>query len=455
MQLQTAEATRIYNGPIVTKGQALAESLTAIREFNEKLGKENAEVGIAAGQSAQTAALIVACLSGIIAVLIVVLTLVRVARPLTKLTAAMEDMAQGNLDRTVPYLENGDETGGIGRALQAIKQAIARRSEEEAAAQMAVQNQVVSGLAAGLSSLRDGKLDCRIGAAFPPQYEELRADFNQTVDALAEVISQVLERSQNVRVGASEIASAAVDLSNRTESQAASLEESSAAVRQLTESVQDTAQTAQDAKTVAERASQDAGNGGQMMAQAVSAIEEIARSSQRMGENVSLIDGIAFQTNLLALNAGVEAARAGESGKGFAVVANEVRALAQRSADAASEITNMIKASEQEVSDGVRLIGQTQTALEAIVQHTAILSEKIATIASSCGDQSTAIGQVNIVVSDMDRITQQNAALVEESTAASQQLSMAASSLLELVAHFDLGSGGAAHHFRQSPRLAA
>jgi methyl-accepting chemotaxis protein len=455
LQTETAAATQAFNSELAPKGAALADALTAIRDFNEKLGKDAGNAGLASGESEQTTAMVVAAISGVIALLVIAFTFARVARPLAGLTAAMEDMASGNLDRDVPYLHNGDEIGGIGRALQAIKDAIARRTREEAEARLEVQQRMVGGLATGLSDLRDGKLDCRIEHAFPPEYEGLRHDFNQTVEALAAVIAEVVQGAQNVRTGASEIASAASDLSGRTESQAAALEESAAAVRQLTESVCDTARTAGEARLVAGDASKDAGQSGDMMVRAVAAIEEIARSSARMGEIVSLIEGIAFQTNLLALNAGVEAARAGESGKGFAVVANEVRALAQRSADAAAEITGIIKTSEQEVADGVQLIGQTQSALQGIVQHTARLSDMIGAIAAATGEQSSAISQVNTVVGEMDRITQQNAALVEESTAASQHLSSAAVNLLQMVQRFDLGRSAASARSEHQPRLAA
>ena len=439
LQLETAGATQQFNQTLAPKGQALKESIDAIRDFNEALGKKTGDAGMVAGQSLNDIALIVAIGSTLVALGVIAFTLLRVARPLAGMTAAMDDMAAGNLDRDVPYLGNGDEIGGIGRALEAIKDAIARRTAAEAQARIDVQQRMVGGLATGLTALRDGRLDVRIENAFPEEYESLRHDFNQTVEALAGVISEVVMGAENVRTGAGEIASAASDLSNRTESQAAALEESAAAVRQLNQSVRDTAGTASEASAVAADASRDAAASGDMMVRAVAAIEEIARSSARMGEIVSLIEGIAFQTNLLALNAGVEAARAGDAGKGFAVVASEVRALAQRSAEAASEITGIIKSSEREVHDGVQLIGQTQSALEQIVGHTERLSKMIGEIAGSTGEQSSAIGQVNTVVGEMDRITQQNAALVEESTAASQNLSNAAMTLLKLVQRFELG----------------
>ena len=456
MQAQIDEATLKFNDELGPRGAALAKALDALRDFNVKLGGDASDAAVAGATSTRSLAMSVAAISALIASLVVFLTIVRIARPVAQLTAAMEDMAGGNLDRDVPFRDQPDEVGGIGRALESIKDSIARRTREEAEQRMEIQQRMVSGLAQGLTALRDGRLNCRIDQAFPEEYEGLRHDFNQTIESLAALIAQVVQGSGNVRTGASEIASAAADLSGRTESQAAALEESAAAVRQITDSLRESAHTASEASSVAGEARRDASASGEMMGRAVSAMEEIAKSSGRMGEIVSLIEGIAFQTNLLALNAGVEAARAGDAGKGFAVVASEVRALAQRSAEAASEITGIIKSSEREVGDGVQVIGQTQEALDQIVRHTARLSDMIGTIAEATSQQSAAISQVNTVVGDMDRITQQNAALVEESTAASQNLANAAGTLSQLVERFDLGdSRGRAPAQAASRRLAA
>lgn len=450
LDIQTEAATNAFNTQLESKGRALADSLERLRDFNIKLAGTASDKAVASASSLSTLSVLIAVLSGIVATGVVAMTLLRVARPLSGLTAAMEEMAGGNLDRDVPYRNQPDEIGGIGRALESIKHSIAERTRLEAEERMEVQQRMVTGLAEGLTALRDGRLGYRIERAFPAEYEELRRDFNQTIQELAALITQVVEGSLDVRTGAGEIASAAADLSGRTENQAAALEESAAAVRQITESLRDTSQTSTEASSVAGDARRDAGSSGEMMGRAVSAMEEIARSSGRMGEIVSLIEGIAFQTNLLALNAGVEAARAGDAGRGFAVVASEVRALAQRSAEAASEITGIIKTSERKVTDGVQLIGQTQEALDQIVDHTARLSDMIGMIAEATGQQSSAIAQVNTVVGDMDRITQQNAALVEESTAASQNLANAANTLSHLVERFDLGQGAGTRNTYQA-----
>lgn len=440
---QNAAAVDRFNRELNPKGATLAKSVEKLRAFNVDLGTGAAENAVGSAADTRTIAIIVAIIAGVTSALVILMTLTRVTRPISKLTEAMSDMASGNLDRDVPFVSKPDELGDIARALKAISESIARRTREEASERARVQQQMVDGLETGLTALREGRLAHRVTEAFPPDYEALRHDFNHTLDELSQLIAQVSQGSSNVHVGASEIASAAADLSHRTESQAAALEESAAAVRQITASLSETAQTANSASDIASEASRDAGTSGEMMARAVSAMEEIARSSGRMSEIVALIDGIAFQTNLLALNAGVEAARAGDAGKGFAVVASEVRALAQRSADSASEITAIIKASEREVDQGVQLIGQTQSSLQQIVSHTTRLSELISAIAVATSQQSAAISQVNATVGDMDRMTQQNAALVEESTAASTSLANAAGTLAGLVERFDVNDAHA------------
>ncbi|MBO9575397.1 MAG: HAMP domain-containing protein [Sphingobium sp.] len=363
----------------------------------------------------------------------------RVLAPLRDLTNAMLRMGQGELDLEIPGAERRDELGGIARALDSIKQNVERKALEDGERQMAVQRQVVGALGEGLGSLKDGKLTFRIHQPFPSDYEALRGNFNDTVDALADLISQVTESAASVRIGADEIASAANDLSQRTESQAASLEETAASMKQITTSVGDAASTAVNASGSAQSARSEASESSAVMTEAVSAMEAISRTSDQMQSIVAIIDGIAFQTNLLALNAGVEAARAGDAGNGFAVVANEVRALALRASEAAKEIGQLIGESGREVTNGVHAVRQTHASLERIVTRTADVSELIDSLADSGQAQSTAIVQVNTVVSDLDSITQQNAALVEEASAASRSLSIEANRLATLVSRFDAG----------------
>jgi methyl-accepting chemotaxis protein len=242
-----------------------------------------------------------------------------------------------------------------------------------------------------------------------------------------------------IRAGSEEIASASDDLSRRTEQQAASLEETAAALEQITATVRKTATGANEVSSLVANARGGAEKSGQIVAQAVSAMTEIETSSNQVSQIIGVIDEIAFQTNLLALNAGVEAARAGDAGRGFAVVAQEVRALAQRSADAAKEIKTLISTSTQQVGTGVNLVGQTGQALQAIVDQVASIDGLVKEIAASAQEQSTGLHQVNVAVNQMDQVVQQNAAMVEQATAATHSLKGEAGELATLVGRFKVG----------------
>jgi methyl-accepting chemotaxis protein len=431
-------------------GLDLGKRIAALAARNAEKAKAESAAGSAQASDLQFLAVLTGGFAVVVGLSVALLFHTRVTRPLASLSSAMQDMAAGQIDRSVPGHDLTDEVGDIARALEGIKDFVSRRAARAGEERAAVQQQVVGALGAGLSALRDGRLSHRINETFPGDYEQLRIDFNQSMASLADALGQVTQAAQGVRVGASEIASASHDLSSRTENQAAALEESAAAVRELATTVSQTAQTAKDASDTARQTRHEARASGETMTQAVAAMEEIAKSSNRMQEIVALIEGIAFQTNLLALNAGVEAARAGDAGKGFAVVASEVRSLAQRSSDAAKEITGIIRTSDRDVGNGVQMIGETQGALGQIVERTSRLSDMIEAIARSAEEQAGAIRQVDTVVSDMDRITQANAALVEETTAASRSLSNEADSLGQLVGRFDLGGGGSGYQ-----RLAA
>jgi methyl-accepting chemotaxis protein len=252
-----------------------------------------------------------------------------------------------------------------------------------------------------------------------------------------------------LKTGTGEISHAADDLSRRTEQQAASLEETAAALDEVVSTVKTTAEGAGRAARVTGEARDGAVKSGEVMNSAISAMAEIEKSSEKISQIIGVIDEIAFQTNLLALNAGVEAARAGEAGKGFAVVASEVRALAQRSAEAAKEIKSLISTSTQQVEQGVGLVGQTGTALQQIAAQVKEMSELVNAISSSAQEQSTALAEVNVAVNQMDQVTQQNAAMVEESTAASHNLAKEADELARLIARFKLGNETAT---RAAPR---
>ncbi|MBL8542864.1 MAG: PAS domain S-box protein [Hyphomonadaceae bacterium] len=314
-----------------------------------------------------------------------------------------------------------------------------KAAEAERAARAEEQSRVVRGLADGLGHLAGGNLTARIEQPFPGEYEKLRSDFNEAMSKLQEAMKTIVVNAGGIRTGAGEISQASDDLSRRTEQQAASLEETAAALDEITATVRKTAEGSKQANSVVGTARSDAEASGQVVQETVAAMAEIEKSSKQISQIIGVIDEIAFQTNLLALNAGVEAARAGEAGRGFAVVASEVRALAQRSSEAAKEIKGLISASSQHVETGVELVGEAGKALQGIVLKVNEISGLVSEIAASAQEQSTALAEVNTAINQMDQVTQQNAAMVEQSTAASHSLTQEAEELMSLISRFDTG----------------
>jgi methyl-accepting chemotaxis protein len=310
------------------------------------------------------------------------------------------------------------------------------RAMAEAERAKAEQDGVVCALAGVLSKLAEGDLTARIETAFAGAYETIRNDLNRAIDAVGSAMRAISDSSGALKLGSDEIASASSDLSRRTEQQAASLEETAAALDQINATVKRSAEGAKLASAAASTARAGAEESGVVVGEAVEAMGEIEQSSKQITQIIGVIDEIAFQTNLLALNAGVEAARAGDAGRGFAVVAQEVRALAQRSADAAKEIKALISSSTAQVERGVRLVGDTGRALGGIVGKVAEIDRLIAEIAQSSQEQASGLNQVNSAVNQMDQVTQQNAAMVEQATAAAASLRTEAVRLTENVSRF-------------------
>ncbi|MEO0654385.1 MAG: methyl-accepting chemotaxis protein [Pseudomonadota bacterium] len=327
----------------------------------------------------------------------------------------------------------------IGLDVTATRAAVARADADRAAME-AEQAKMIDALRDGLAQLSDGNLTIEIQTPFDGQQDALRSDFNGAVGNLKAALVAVTEHSGLIRGEVAEISSAADDLSRRTEHQAATLEETAAALAEITASVSSAAEGARQANAVVGEARDNAAASGNVVRDAVAAMGEIADSSSKISSIISVIDDIAFQTNLLALNAGVEAARAGDAGRGFAVVASEVRALAQRSSDAAREINTLISTSGGHVERGVTLVGDAGDALERIVESVSGISDHVAAIATSAQEQSAGLAQVNTAMSQLDQVTQQNAAMFEETTAASQALNAAAQELGSAVSRFDLGT---------------
>jgi methyl-accepting chemotaxis protein len=387
----------------------------------------------------------------------------KISRPLNRLSERMRQLAEGDLEVVVEAQDRGDEIGGMASAVQVFKENGAKakaleaeterlrsaaeeeRRVGEATRAVAAREQAtaIERIGAGLSKLSGGDLTYRLTEAFAADYAKLREDFNATVETLQATMEEISGNSQGIRSGAGEITVASDDLSRRTEQQAASLEETAAALEEITATVKRTAEGATHASTVVAAAKRDAETGGEVVGKAIVAMNAIETSSQGITQIIGVIDEIAFQTNLLALNAGVEAARAGDAGRGFAVVAQEVRALAQRSAEAAKEIKVLIATSTTQVSAGVDLVAQTGKALERIVAQVAQINSVVGEIAASAQEQSGGLQQVNVAINQMDQVTQQNAAMVEESTAASHALAREAQDLARLIGRFKVDGSSA------------
>ncbi|SMC43273.1 HAMP domain-containing methyl-accepting chemotaxis protein [Rhizobium sp. RU36D] len=382
----------------------------------------------------------------------------RALGPLNRIAGFMTEMAEGDLERQVPYATRPDEVGEIARAVEVFRIAglEKRQLEGETEASRAMTDheravreaqarvdaealqRVVDTLGAGLNRLADSNMRMTIEEPFDPRFEPLRHDFNISITTFQQTLEAVMTEIKTLHENGMEMREASDNLAKRTEQQAASLEETAAALEEVTATVRSSSERTQDTHKLVIEAKTCADASGDVVRNAVSAMQRIEKSSAEIGKIIGAIDEIAFQTNLLALNAGVEAARAGDAGKGFAVVAQEVRALAQRSADAASEIKKLIGNSEAEVSSGVRLVGETGTVLNQIGDYVARIDSNIEAIATAAREQSVGLQQISAAVHEIDLMTQQNAAMVEETTAVSHALAEGAAHLTSLVSRFKL-----------------
>lgn len=384
-----------------------------------------------------------------------------VKKPLGGLSRSVEALSAGRYDQAVHGAEGSDEIGAVARALDGFRHTLAdserQRLEREAAwaqteaehlrqiedaeTAAATQAQAVRVMSEGMERLAEGDLIWRMREdGLEGEAAKASRDFNTAVDDLQTTLASILGAARGIRAGCAEITHAADDLSLRTERQAASLEQTAASLDQITATVRRSAEGAERARQVTISARAAAERSGVVVSEAVEAMGGIEKSSRSITQILGVIDEIAFQTNLLALNAGVEAARAGEAGRGFAVVAQEVRALAQRSADAAKQIKGLISESTEQVGKGVRLVGETGETLREILVQVVEINELVGDIASSSKEQAVSLAEVNQAVSQMDQVTQQNAAMVEQSTAASHALANEAAELERLIGRFQIGA---------------
>jgi methyl-accepting chemotaxis protein len=400
-----------------------------------------------------------------------------VTGPLTGIQGAMLKLAGGDFEVVLPGLDRKDEIGAVANAVERFKvlavdkarneadaamarqkveadrHAEAARVEAEAQAKVAAerakaaeeQAHAFQTLGQALGNLADGDFTIRLADDIPQAYAQIRDDFNRAIGRLHETIQAVATSTREVANAAGEISTATTDLSQRVEEQAASLAETSASMEEISATVQTNAKNAQQANELTSSTQGVADRGGKVVAEAVTAMSRIEESSRQISDIITVIDEIARQTNLLALNAAVEAARAGDAGRGFAVVASEVRSLAQRSSEAAKNITDLIAKSSDRVGEGVGLVNRAGTALSEIVASIKQVAGIVANIATASAEQSTGLEQISKALAQMDDVTQQNSALVEENTATAKTLQQQSHDMQTRIASFKLDSGSVAN----------
>ncbi|MCO5730281.1 methyl-accepting chemotaxis protein [Rhizobium sp. SSA_523] len=389
-----------------------------------------------------------------------------IRRKIATIRADLQRIAAGDCAEAVQGTQGKDEISDMARAAEALrvsslerlalehKTAHDRAAVEEESRQRSDQERQAAerlrlatrDLARALTKLSDGDLGAVLATPFPAELEPVRADFNRLTEKLQHTMQEINSASASIQANAQQMRSAADDLAQRTEQQAASLEETSAALEEITRTVRTATERAEAASQLVSNAKDFAERSTTVVADAMAAMERIEDATGEIGKIINVIDEIAFQTNLLALNAGVEAARAGDAGKGFAVVAQEVRALAGRAAGAAKDIKALVSRSSAEVQTGVDLVRATGDALHRIGDDVLKINDDVGMIATSAREQSTGLNEINTAIGQMDQTTQQNAAMVEQTNAASHTLAGDADNLIRLMGQF--------HNRHHPPRLA-
>jgi len=440
-------------------GGKLNDALSNLSEAAGKLVEQRVAEATAASKSSMTMQITIGLIAFFIVLGLQMVHARSVVSGIRGVRTNLKDIIEGNYDSEITGLTRGDEIGDIARSANIFRQAVIdkrtleseaedsrksreaelREREATAAAERDRMKAAVDALGRGLNRLAEGDLQAVVEESFPQEIERLRADFNLVTTHLRNVMGEISVNSSSIQANANQMRAAADDLARRTEQQAASLEETSAALAEITETVRTSTQRAEDASHMVDNAKTYAEQSGTVVSDAMAAMERIESATGEIGKIINVVDEIAFQTNLLALNAGVEAARAGEAGKGFAVVAQEVRALAGRAADAARTIKDLVTKSSVEVKTGVELVTATGEALHKIGEDVLRINDHVKSIVTSAREQSVGLSEINSAVGQMDQVTQQNAAMVEQTNAASHTLASDADSLGQLVGQFKIG----------------
>jgi methyl-accepting chemotaxis protein len=444
-----------WNEARAAASQTLSGGMAGLQSFiaqAQEIGKEDSE----RSANLSVIAMVVGTFLSIAGGLMLVETL---RGPLRRVTDVMKRLAEGDLDVAIEGRERGDEIGDMVRSVTVFRDAAVEnvRLEQEAAAARdqsnaeaagraeerariaAEQHAALTALSDALTQLAEGDLQRTMSENLAEDFVPMARTYNSAVEALRGTLADVRATTEDINGGTGNLASSADDLARRTEQQAAALEQSSRALRHLSDIVRSTADSARQTAGSVNETEEFAVRSGDVVSRAVIAMGEISRSSEKIATIIGVIDEIAFQTNLLALNAGVEAARAGEAGRGFAVVAQEVRELAQRCAGAAREIKGLISASSTQVSNGVHLVEETGEALTQIITHVTDVRKLVAAISAATSEQSTGISQVTHAVHEVELITQQNAAMVEENNAEIHGLRRRVETLTDKIDRFKTG----------------
>lgn len=445
--LDVQSAMRLKDGDIYLVSMPIfardGESLLGVASFVWDIG-----ILLNAQEKQVRLVLLVSAIVGLAGLAAIVFAISRlVTSPIGALSDAMAAVAERDYKTEVVGVAREDEIGVMASKLSMFRDTLAQEDRERSVRreETALRQKLFQKLAEQMSKLANGHTDCHIDVnefvGLDEDHKKICQNFNEVLDNLRKMLSTIVSTAESVRTSAHEISETAEDQSKRSEAQAATLEESAAAIEGLNSSVQKTASLAADANTRIADNKKLAAAGGEVVDRTVKAMRDIEVSSQQITAIIGVIDDIAFQTNLLALNAGVEAARAGESGRGFAVVASEVRALAQRASDSANEIKELILRSSEHVTEGSELANQAGSALSEIIDGVNHLSDLVGLIATGSSEQATNLSEIKESVNDLDSVTQQNAAVIEESSAASRSLSHEAERMTDALRQFPLNSG--------------